>query len=474
MVTFDRARSEHPWEARGLGRLGRDDERTTVRFAGRIAAAALALTLGCGTPGPADPPETAAGDPPTGLDTLAESYVRLTLGLGVHDRSHVDAYYGPTEWREEAVAEELSLEDLKAAAVSLVGDLEGTDAAGAASGEEEELLLLRHQFLLAQARALVARLDMLTGDRGRFDEESRRLYDAVAPAHGPDHFEETLAKLDERLPGPGPLVSRFERFKIRYAIPDEALDTVFRRAIEACRERTLHHIELPDGESFEIEYVRGRPWAAYNFYKGNYHSLIQVNTSFPIFIDRAVDLACHEGYPGHHVYNVLLEQHLVRGKQWREFAVYPLYSPQSLMSEGSAHLGIEMAFPGDERVAFERDVLFPLAGLDPADAEPYYEIHRLIEQLGYANVEAARRYLDGDFDFFETIDWLEQYALMPSPRPAVQFINENRSYVINYYLGRDLVRRYLEARGGSPEQPDVRWAEFTRLLSTPRTPSGLQ
>ena len=50
--------------------------------------------------------------------------------------------------------------------------------------------------------------------------------------------------------------------------------------------------------------------------------------------------------------------------------MYPLFSPQSLIAEGSANFGIDMAFPAAERVAFERDSLFPLAGLDPSLAEP--------------------------------------------------------------------------------------------------------
>ena len=51
----------------------------------------------------------------------------------------------------------------------------------------------------------------------------------------------------------------------------------------------------------------------YNWYKGNLRSVIQVNTDLPLAVDRAIDLACHEGYPGHHVYNALLEQRLVKG-----------------------------------------------------------------------------------------------------------------------------------------------------------------
>jgi len=70
----------------------------------------------------------------------------------------------------------------------------------------------------------------------------------------------------------------------------------------------MAHVELPATERFTIEYVTGKSWSGYNWYQGDYKSLIQVNTDLPIYIDRAIDLACHEGYPGHHVYNVLLEK----------------------------------------------------------------------------------------------------------------------------------------------------------------------
>ncbi len=130
---------------------------------------------------------------------------------------------------------------------------------------------------------------------------------------------------------------------------------MFRTAVDACRQQTAAHLTLPAGEQFTIEYVTGKSWSGYNWYQGNYRSLIQVNTDLPIFIDRALDLACHEGYPGHHVYNVLLEHHLVRGRGWQEFTVYPLFSPQSLIAEGTANFGIEVAYPASERVAFERD-----------------------------------------------------------------------------------------------------------------------
>ncbi len=123
-----------------------------------------------------------------------------------------------------------------------------------------------------------------------------------------------------------------------------------------------------------------------------------MNTDLPIYIDRAVDLACHEGYPGHHVYNVLLEKHLVRDRGWQEYTVYPLFSPQSLIAEGTANYGIDVAFPGSDRLEFERTVLFPLAGLNQARAADYYKVQTLVERLAYAGNEAARRYLNGEID----------------------------------------------------------------------------
>ena len=217
----------------------------------------------------------------------------------------------------------------------------------------------------------------------------------------------------------------------------------------------------------------GKSWSAYNWYKGNFTSLIQVNTDLPVTIDRALDLACHEGYPGHHVYNVLLEQHLVRDRGWVEFSVYPLFSPQSLIAEGTANYGIAVAFPGVARTTFERETLYPLAGLDPSTAERYSAVQKAVDELTYAGNEAARRYINGQADRAATAAFLRQWAMMPADRAEqrVKFFDDYRSYVINYNLGRDLVAAYIERAGGTPDQPDVRWREFGKLISSPRLPS---
>jgi hypothetical protein len=308
-----------------------------------------------------------------------------------------------------------------------------------------------------------------------FDEEARRLYDAEPPTKSEAEFKVVIDELEKRLPGKGPLIERYTAFRARYVIPADRLDRVFRAAIDGCRARTAAHVTLPAGETFTVEYVTGKSWSAYNWYKGNFTSVIQVNTSLPVTIDRAIDLACHEGYPGHHVYNALLEHELVRRRGWVEYSVYPLFSPQSLIAEGTANFGIAVAFPGDARHAFERDTLYPLAGLNPASAAAYAEVQQAVDRLSYAGNEAARRYLDGKIDRAAAISWLEQWAMMPRDRAEqrTKFFDQYRSYVINYNLGQDLVRRFVESRGGTPDRPDARWREFAALLSSPRLPSGL-
>ena len=158
-----------------------------------------------------------------------------------------------------------------------------------------ELERLRHDYLGRQLEALEARVRMLSGTKLTFDEESKALYDAVAPEHPASYFNEVLRELEPLLPGSGSLIDRYDRFRNDFVIPTDRLAAVFDRAIEECRSRTLKHVELPSTESFKVEYVTGKSWSGYNWYQGNYHSLIQVNTDLPIYIDRAVDLACHEG-----------------------------------------------------------------------------------------------------------------------------------------------------------------------------------
>jgi len=408
--------------------------------------------------------------PPTSVNEIAEAYVKLVLAMGQHDPDYVDAYYGPPEWKKQS-KEKKPLNAIAAEATRLRDQL-----AKISQPTDEMEQQLRRRYLTKQLSALEARVRILNGEHLKFDEESQALYDAVAPTFPASHFQEILATLEPKLPGEGPLLQRYENWRRAFVIPKDKLDRVFQLAIKACRERTLAHIKLPPDENFSVEYVTNKPWGGYNWYKGNYRSVIQVNTDLPVYIDRAIDLAAHEGYPGHHVYNALLEKHLVRDRGWVEFSVYPLFSPQSLIAEGTANFGREVVFTKPERLAFEKEVLWPAAGIDPSRAEEFYAVQDLVKKLAYATNEAARRYVNGEIDANAAVAWLQKYALMDEKRAkqATRFIEKYRSYVINYNLGEDMVRSYIEKGGGTAEQPEQRWREFEQLLASPRLPGDIR
>ncbi|MET0343920.1 MAG: hypothetical protein ABW252_23095 [Polyangiales bacterium] len=434
--------------------------------------AVLAATSACGSRTSAGPrpavPSLAIPDPARALDPLAERYVRLVLGLGRHDPDYVDAYYGPPAWKREADAEAAPLVRIAEGAAALEASL-------AASFEPTDpLLKLRRRYLARQTAALSARVAMLSGKRRSFDDESEGLYDARVPARDDAEFEAVHAELARHLPGTGSLTERLDRFRDDFVIPTARLRPVFEAAIAEARRRTERHLALPQGESLALEFVTHQSWSGYNWYLGDAKSKVQINTDLPIFAIRAIDVASHESYPGHHVYNALLEQHLVRARGFVELSVYALYSPQSLIAEGSANYGVELAFP--DRAAFLRDVLLPIAGLRASEAERYVAVEELDQRLGYVDIEAARRLLDGRLTRAGARAYLIRHGLT-APARADKFLDRvevSRSYVINYSYGRDLVAAWVARQPGAAERHDARWAAFRDLLASPRLPADLR
>jgi hypothetical protein len=92
--------------------------------------------------------------------------------------------------------------------------------------------------------------------------------------------------------------------------------------------------------------------------------------------------------------NALLEDNLVKKRGWVEYSVYPLYSPQSLIAEGSANYGIEMAFPGKEKAIV------------------------LTQKYSMSTRAKAEK--------------------------SISFVDAYGAYVINYNWGRDMVKEYVE------------------------------
>ena len=426
-----------------------------------ITAAILLMTL-CAC----DARQSSAAD---SLDKLARDYVLLSLTIGEKEDGYIDAYYGPADLQVRAKAEapSQSLDQLSGRTAGLTKRLAMLD------GDAKGLDRRRAKFLAAQLTAAATRLRMLRGEKLSFEDEAQGLF-GVRPTLKPlQSYDPLLKQVEELFPGSNSLDQRVEAFQAKFTIPADRLKPVFEAAIGECKTRTTQHMALPKGEKFDLGFVTGNSWSGYNYYKGGYQSRIEVNTDLPIRISRAVDLGCHEGYPGHHVLNALLEQHLSKGRNWIEFSVYPLYSPQSLLAEGSANYGIELAFPGRERLAYEVKQLYPLAGLPTAEAERYYALQDAMKGLQSARFTIARDLLEGRIDEIQAVRLTQRYLLV-SPERARQltdFAKQYRSYVINYGLGLDMVRADVEAAGPTPA---ARWKRMEQLLSEPTLPSDLK
>jgi hypothetical protein len=409
----------------------------------------------------------APGEEEQKTDELAERYVKLVLAMEHHDPGYVDAYYGPADWRTEIEDHPWSLENVFQEADSLKLLLSRI------THDKDEFSQLRHTYLNGQLKAVRFRAEMVQGTAVSFDQESQGLYDATAPKHSAAYYDSVLQELDHLLPGTGSIPDRYRAFQTQFEIPLERLRNVLDRVIADARQRTSKYLRLPKNESFELEFVTDKSWSGYNWYKGNAISLIQINTDQPSRVDRVLDLACHEGYPGHHVYNTLLESEMYTKRGWVEYSVYPLYSPQSLIAEGTANAGIDLVFPPETRLQYEQEVLYPLAGLNPSLAADYRKVQEVVHKLRYARVDAARALLDGTMSEDETVAWLMKYRLYTESRARqnIAFFRTYRSYIINYSLGQDLVEDWLDRQAG--DNSSRRWKAFENLISSPRLPGGL-
>lgn len=422
---------------------------------------AASLFIAACTHSPSAPTDT--------LDAVARDYVQLSLTIGEKEEGYIDAFYGPPELQAAAKADApgQSLEALSARVNAL------KQRAAALTSQGPALDVRRARFVSAQLTAAATRLRMMRGEKLSFEDEAEGLF-GVRPQLQPlESFDPVIARLEATVPGTGPLAQRIDTFANRFNIPKDRLKPVFDAAIAECKRRTFEHIQLPQNERFDMAFVTGKSWSGYNYYQGNNHSKIEINTDLPIRISRAVDLGCHEGYPGHHVLNALLEERLTKGRNWVEFSVYPLYSPQSLLAEGSANYGIKLAFPGNEQVEFEKRVLYPLAGLPVAEAESYFKLQEALQALAGARFTISKLFLEGKITEPEAVQLFQKYQLLTPERArkSLEFTKQYRSYVINYGLGQDMVQADVESFGSTPAE---RWTRMEQLLSEPTLPSDLK
>jgi hypothetical protein len=390
----------------------------------------IATQLACG-PGAGTPAGAV-------LDDIAEQYVRAALQLALHDPALVSDWHGPESWRP---AIRIPVAEIAASVDGVAAALAET---GASRSERNELN--RARYLRGQVRALGLAARRLRGTATSFDEDAR---DGLGLAIGEMDGSEVArarATLEMELPGPGPLADRVAAFRTGFRVPGGLRDLVMRAAVNACRTASAAAIDWPRDETVELTFVPALPWDAFARRSGPRATRIEINGAEPLDLTRALRLACHEAYPGHHVQHLWADE-LATGRGWSEFLLEPGFGPHVLVAEGAAEAGADLAMPPERRLQVYRDVLAPAAGIPAGQLERLVRVEAILAAVEPAIAAIARDYLDNRINGQTAIARLSAEALVASPETMVAFIERRRARVLVYPLGRRLVLEELRQDG---------------------------
>jgi len=386
------------------------------------------------------------------MSDVAVEYIELGLRLGRHVDGLVDSYYGPAEIKERTDAEELhDPSSLAQDAARLRESL---------NGFEEQ----RRNWLEAQLSGLETFARKLAGEELSFEDEVERCY-GIRPDRSPEsEFEGAHRELDAILPGDGSLEERYRAWREEDAIPGEQLEDVVGRMAMELSARTADSVGLPAGETVDFEYVGDKPWAAFNYYLGGLKSRVSVNTDLGMTPDFVMHLVAHETYPGHHVEHAWKEHELLVERGQVEESIVLIPTPQSIISEGIAELGMEIVL-GDRQQ--ELTASFVSSTGVNYDAEVSRRALEAREPLGRVGINAAfMMHVDGA-SADEAREYVMRWALTSEKRAAniVNFITDPmwRSYASTYEDGYGLCNEFVAGDAG----------RFKRLLTEQLTPGDL-
>ncbi len=395
---------------------------------------------------------------------LVEDYLTLGLRLGRHIDGMVDAYYGPPELAEAVDAEPIAPPgQLLAESRALLAALDAGEPLDGPGSEGSSAAARRH-WIAAQVVGLATTCAKLAGEPIGYADEVEACYGVRPIRVDEEALADAHRRLDEVLPGSGPLAERLVAWRESHAVPVDKLSAAVQSLAEDLRERTRQLCGLPEGEHVEVELVSNEPWSGFNYYLGNLHSRVAINTDLPVLSTGLAHLVAHEAYPGHHTEHTRKEVGLVRRLDRWEESIFLVGTPQCLLAEGLADLGLEVAWGRhcEEQVA---DHMRPL-GIR-YDTEVVAAVADAGEALGAVRTNAAFRLHEDGADPDTVIDEVARWGLLPRDRAAkaVEFLIHPtwRAYLTCYVEGLPLCRAFT---AGDP-------ARFDRLLSEQLTPADL-
>jgi hypothetical protein len=368
----------------------------------------------------------------------AEAYVLLGLRLGRHVDGLVDAYYGPPELKEQVDAEPLIEPDaLVAEGDALLADLDDG-------------------WLRDQALGLRTYAGKLAGEELSYSDEVERCYGVRPERRGTAAYAAAHDRLDELLPGAGPLVERYQAWRDHSTVPAKLVVPLVQDAAAELRAATTRVVELPEGEQLVVVGVTDEPWWAFNYYLGGLRSRVALNLDVPTTTRECIHLAGHEVYPGHHTEHTLKEHLLVRAQGRVEETIQLVPTPSNLVGEGIAESGPDLVADGELRERLAATVRRRGLEYDVDRAEAIADARRALRPV---NVDAALMVHEDGASAEEAEAYVRRWGLasVEDARHSVRFILDPtwRAYVITYSAGRALCDAWV---AGEPSR-------FARLLT---------
>lgn len=377
--------------------------------------------------------------------THAERYLELGLRLGKHVDGLVDAYYGPPKLKEQVDAEEL----IPAEQLAADGD---------ALRDE-----LPDGWLRDQVQGCATYAHVVAGDAISYADEVEACYGVRPVKVSEVVYEDAHAELDELYPGKGSLRERRDAWRDLHLVSGDIAIPVLEDLLPLMRSRTeALLLDLPAGEAVTLEPVSDEPWWAFNYYLGDLHSRVVLNTDVPTTGPDLIHLAGHEVFPGHHTEHAVKEQVLIRDQGKIEEGIQLVPTPQAVLSEGIAETGAQLVL--DDAAKEEAYAIIRRHGGTLVDPQLSERIAKVSERLRTVGLDAALMIHEEGASVEEAEAYVEKWNLVPAEQAkhSVRFVTDPtwRAYVITYSAGRDLCRAYVD---GDPARFRTLLTEHVRI-----------